>query len=664
MAGVITTNPKIQFSNAAGIPLVGGTVTVYLAGTTTLSDTWFSKTLTNDNKNTNPIVLDSRGECVIWLDPLLVYKFVLTDAQGNVQWTVDNIAGAEQAGLEASSGSNRIGFIQAGTGAVARTVQSKLRDTVSVFDFGAVGNGSTDDTVAIQNALNTGKAVMIPGGGYSYKITSALEPVSGQLVMGDGLPTVRQYTTDLPVFDIDGCTDVVIDGIVCYAIGTMTAYTSGNGVRARGGCERIAVRNCVIKNHRGFGILLWDTIDSEASGNVLIDSPVSNSDNHTQAAGDICLLGEAQNNNVFGNRCISGNGIGVNIQSFGSVTTCSNNTITGNVIRDCKMYGVNVYGLDPTDFVYNNTITGNSIRNITGAVAHQTLGYIFGNGIYCVAAQETTITGNSIKETHSGAVVFVNLLAPASIGAIECGRIVITGNSCDDDQMWGITVRDPNAAALAVGFSEISSNTISNITNDGIHVFQTGRVNVTGNSIDTVGGNGVYVQNTVTKRPSISVTGNTIRNAGGSGIRATYFQQSAVANNVIHTTAVHGIAIDFSTDVGVNGNTVRDHVVYGIIVEDSDTYAMAGNVVHGNGASLVGYFLLSRGQVSRANEVTGCVTAWNGTYRLYQGAAPASGTWQVGDIVYYTAPATGLPIGFVCTVAGTPGTWFGYGVVL
>jgi len=85
--------------------------------------------------------------------------------------------------------SNNISYTPAGTGAVATTVQAKLRETVSVKDFGAVGNGTTDETTAIQAALNVNSgnvSVYFPRG--IYKITSTiLIPQSHATKMyGDG----------------------------------------------------------------------------------------------------------------------------------------------------------------------------------------------------------------------------------------------------------------------------------------------------------------------------------------------------------------------------------------------------------------------------------------------------------------------------------------------
>jgi hypothetical protein len=194
MAGAAPVNPKVQFLTPAGVPLVGGTVTVYLAGTTTPTDTWQNRALTI--LNTNPITLDSRGEAVIWLDPAVTYKFVLKNFLGVTQWTVDNITGAQPASivasLIASGGSALVGFIQAGSGAVARTVEDKGREFVSPLDFlssagrADVVNGTLalDHTGGVQAAMDTGRPVDLLG--YSYKVSGLTVPADGRALVSRG----------------------------------------------------------------------------------------------------------------------------------------------------------------------------------------------------------------------------------------------------------------------------------------------------------------------------------------------------------------------------------------------------------------------------------------------------------------------------------------------
>jgi len=120
------------------------------------------------------------------------------------------------------------GFIQAGTGAVQRTVESKLQDVVSVKDFGAVGDGTTDDTSAITNALGAlavGQVLYFPPG--TYKIISDITITKPVGIRGDSPDAtclqfndcngikwnLSSYTGNYTTVVIDGlCFETTVDG--------------------------------------------------------------------------------------------------------------------------------------------------------------------------------------------------------------------------------------------------------------------------------------------------------------------------------------------------------------------------------------------------------------------------------------------------------------------
>ena len=80
-----------QFFDDNGNPLSGGLIDTYIAGSTTPINTYTDITLTTIH--TNPIVLNTRGETTIFLDPTVAYKFVLRNPlpDGSEIWTQDNI---------------------------------------------------------------------------------------------------------------------------------------------------------------------------------------------------------------------------------------------------------------------------------------------------------------------------------------------------------------------------------------------------------------------------------------------------------------------------------------------------------------------------------------------------------------------------------------------
>jgi hypothetical protein len=177
-----------QFFDNNGVPLAGGLLYTYAAGTTTPQTTY--TTSTGSIANSNPIVLDSAGRVSteIWLTSGVTYKFVLKTSVSVQIGSYDNISGATdmQAALAASSGSSLVGFIQSGAGAVATTVQTKLRQTVSIADFGASPSASASvNSAAIQAAIDSGaNNVFVPGGSYNISTTILIANKNGFVLQG------------------------------------------------------------------------------------------------------------------------------------------------------------------------------------------------------------------------------------------------------------------------------------------------------------------------------------------------------------------------------------------------------------------------------------------------------------------------------------------------
>ena len=196
-----------QFFDNNGNPLSGGKLWSYQAGTTTPQTTY--TTAAGNVAHTNPIILDAGGRVAtgeIWLTAGSNYKFVLMTSADVTLVTWDNITGINGTGITSNAVSVEYDPPFAGALTSGYTVEDKLAQTVSVKDFGAVGDGVTDDTAAIVAALATGEDVMLPDG--TYKLSpSAVQTIANQgyqRLFGEGNVTLSvnlASSIDLFVFD-------------------------------------------------------------------------------------------------------------------------------------------------------------------------------------------------------------------------------------------------------------------------------------------------------------------------------------------------------------------------------------------------------------------------------------------------------------------------------
>ncbi len=228
-----------------GLPLVGGKLYTYISGTTTPKATYSDAALSV--ANTNPIILDARGEAQVRLDSG-AYTFVLK-TPGDVQ------VGQSQDGI--SDGSEEVDQLRADlldSDIGARIVQYSEGTTVydrlqrsknPIDDFGAVGDGSTDDTAAISSALNSG--FDIDGCGYTYAVSTTIT-----------VTAVNRTFRNLRIQAIGGTLNATTPAFtITGANNTFDTLLFDGGKFAAGfNCVagRTVINNAEIRHFKGYGV--------------------------------------------------------------------------------------------------------------------------------------------------------------------------------------------------------------------------------------------------------------------------------------------------------------------------------------------------------------------------------------------------------------------------
>lgn len=187
------TAPYMTILDGNGTPINGAKAYFYLTGTTTPEDVFTSEALTTPHAN--PVIADSAGRLpAIFLSPDKIYRCDIKSASDTLIKSIDPINYDIAGQLAASSGSSLVGFLQQGTGAVARTVEGKLQDALCVKDFGAVADGLTNDSAAFAAARTAaaGRRIYAPAG--TYKLSTALTSSEDIILEGDGPSTILDFS--------------------------------------------------------------------------------------------------------------------------------------------------------------------------------------------------------------------------------------------------------------------------------------------------------------------------------------------------------------------------------------------------------------------------------------------------------------------------------------
>lgn len=303
-------------------------------------------------------------------------------------------------------------------GNVAELINSEI---VNVKQFGAKGDGATDDTNCVQNALNKGKTIIFPSGTYEINAVTTLKLTDREnihiIINKDAeIKVITNDSTHYFAFSLLRCSNVLIDG-GGKVTGDMDTHTGTDGEWGYGfriyNCKKVVIRDIEIQKMWGDGIYVGDYIDGTQCENVLIQRCYIH--NNRRQGISICYV-----NGITVDECLITNisgtwpqsGIDVELEGNASTLIAQSNIVIKNTtINDCTGSALQIWG----DATYVKVI--NCTSNGTFTIGKNSKGPVELDGCTFKAAM---ISDASSPETYIRDCSFNKLTHQNTVHLFNC----------------------------------------------------------------------------------------------------------------------------------------------------------------------------------------------------------------------------------------------------